>query len=327
MNLDECLQSVRGFAEAWFSHGNAVQQIWFGARKKKFRTQIVELVGMYFPAVETLNKIVTDKCESCKDECIVKIFDGWTLYDIAMASIFIDQMGRNHAAISESTGISVQALDKVALNLALYVYNQYKNPVVSAAEDAPSAGSTPTNPSVKDTATEDWSAAKFCFFSLIFRHTRDSEYVHMSLAMLNAVLTTICNAAEILPPSHDLNVTNGYASVTPPQLPTALVGVLDVVDDAGLELLQRFAAETVATMETARVSQYKERALAHDVPCHRRRRRCRRPTWWLPARIRHANGRVSKCIPNGRRSRTACCAHGASSGASHACCSATRRHR
>lgn len=179
-------------------------------------------------------------------------------------------MGRNHAAINDDAAMAIHALDQTALQLARYVYNRYTN-TSTLADGCKCGGIANTDRTMTAAGREGkpksmWSIAEFCFFTLVFRHTRVQPYMDMSLVMLNAALTIIPTADLILPPSHGLGFTDANVRVPLPPQPMALFDILEAVDDAGISLLQRFAAETVATMETTRVKQYTERALSRDVP-------------------------------------------------------------
>ena len=245
----------------WFGdEGDDVPKpYWFGARKPKFKLFMAALLNDFGDAVDLAVKEGDAH------------FVGWTGREKLLGAIFIDQMVRNRAALSQGSpppGPAIADADAVALRLACSVDDAHfggdrqrrSQPLSQPPSEFPSASPSmhpapfPTTTDAADrkaggdggdgggdgsvdTGSElvRCSAPELCFFSLVLRHARTPSMMARSRALLEAALG------------------GNYPGVA-------------IATVAARALAQRFVEETDELVRSIAVDRYIAQAMSTDEP-------------------------------------------------------------
>eukprot|EP00035_Acanthoeca_spectabilis_P027984 m.468711 g.468711 ORF g.468711 m.468711 type:complete len:755 (-) comp27774_c0_seq1:941-3205(-) len=187
--MSETLKTaVRRFGEAWFPEGCVEHPlpVWFGARKRKHRSQVQALVTEFQGPLSELISLVDDGCDtvdkdnaggpaerdvsssSASGDTAPLFLSHWPPTDRLLAAVLIDQMSRNWAALDGLPASISERADPAAFALASEVAAAHFNE--------------------NQTSGVSCGTAIFCFFTLVFRHSNEITNVDKSIRLLERAL-------------------------------------------------------------------------------------------------------------------------------------------
>ena len=212
--------AIASFTSDYFPSPDEAQPLWFGARKPQHRAALQKLAAAHRPHLQAAAAAAAAGAGAAR---WLADAEAWPAAERAAACVYLDQMGRNCAAVggANADGAEAQKAGCVAIALALAERLD--------AECFGGGGGSPAGGGVL------WTAATFCFFTLVLRHRRTAA---------------MARSRELL----ELALGGGWAAGPAEH------------SDAARGLCARFLEETEEAIRAVAAEACIERALASDVP-------------------------------------------------------------
>ena len=209
--------AIASFTLEYFPSPDEAQPLWFGACKPKYQDALQKLAAAHRPHLHAAGAGAARWLADA---------ESWPVAERAAACIYLDQMGRNCVAVGGANADGAENLkvgcDAIALALA--------ERLDAECFGGSGGGGAPVGGGVA------WTAATFCFFTLVLRHRRTAA--------------SMARSRELL----ELALGGGWA------------GGPAEHSDAARGLCARFLEETEEAIRAVAAEACIERALASDVP-------------------------------------------------------------